>query len=113
MHPDVWDNPESGACRFVVQANGTILFDATIDQASDPADRRWWWFETLIPESTTGFHQVTLSTQGIGNNAYRWALWRSPLFLWNEESAKPGSLDAFRLKAAAGFDYYVPGRTLV
>ena len=110
LNPAVWNNAESGACCFVVMADGQVIFDVTIDQYANPADRRWHWFDLPVPGTPAGAHNVTLSTRGVGGDAFRWALWRNPVFLWDE--AEDSECETFLPKAARGANYYVPGRSV-
>ena len=113
MHPDVWTNPQSGPCRFIVKADAQVMLDSTIDTLQDSGDRKWWWFELAVPDSGNGAHTFTFATEGVGGDDFRWALWRNPTFLWVEPSAPEGGTDGFMPRMAAGFDFYVPNRTLV
>jgi hypothetical protein len=110
LHPQVWGKPDSGACRFAVKAGDQIIFDATLDQQADVADRRWHWFAVPVPAAAAGAHRFTLLTRGVGNDACRHPLWRSPAFLWNE--ADGVAREAYLPKAARGGGYYVPGRSV-
>lgn len=110
QHPEDWAHFLSGPCRFTVQANGQVLFDVTIDQRTDPADRKWWFFEVPIPASENDVHVIILSTHGVGGDDYRSGLWRTPHFIWAEESDDAhGDL---RPRLASTGQFYVPGRTL-
>ncbi len=89
LHPDVWNNAESGPCRFRVTADGIEICDTTIDPLNNATDRRWIRFDLVIPESATGKHIFTFETEGVGSNAFRWALWRVPMFIWKTGKDQP------------------------
>ena len=112
MHPDAWKKPECGPCRFLVRVAGAIVCDVTIDVRNDPEAWRWFWFNAPVAASDSGVQQVELETEGVGGLAYRWAVWRNPVFMWLELPANRGGKEAFKPKAAAGYDYYVPGQTI-
>jgi hypothetical protein len=110
MHPDVWRNAASGPCQFIVNVDGNCVCDATIDPVNDPADRRWLRFDVDIPESLTGEHVFMFKTEGVNANDFRWALWRSPLFLWkagDEKETNETMPSTLQIP-----EFYQPGRTV-
>ena len=83
LHPDVWDKPESGACEFQVQIDRRIALAIVLDPIRLPGDRRWHPVRVEVPPSPGGNHQIFLRTRSPnGSNAFRWALWRNPVFSW-------------------------------
>jgi hypothetical protein len=113
-HPDTWENPGTGPCRFVARLNGQPLVDVTLDPRADPGQRRWHWFNLPIPahpDGVTQRHILVLEVTGVNGEAFRWALWRNPVVIWTSDPAL--SPDAHAPLAARQPDYYVPGRTVV
>jgi hypothetical protein len=112
-HPDTWTNAETGPCRFLAKVDGKVLIDVTLDPLVRSEQRCWHWHNLPIPalpDEHTQFHQLNLEVQGVGGEAYRWALWRNPLMIW---AADPGAApDASSLLGALLPDYYQPGRTV-
>lgn len=83
MHPEVWDQANAGACRFLVSANGTLIWEREINPTANLAERCWQEYSIEIPDSKTGRHEIVLETQAAGTGtAHRWALWRTPMFQW-------------------------------
>lgn len=101
LHPDVWANPETGPCRFLTEVDGTVVSDLTIDVRGDPAACRWFWVHVPVEASASGRHGFAFRTEGVGGSAFRWAVWRSPRFVWAADA--PGLQVEFR-PAAAGRD---------
>jgi hypothetical protein len=112
VHPDVWNHPESGPCRFIVKADDRVLLDFILDPLRNPDDRKWRWMEHALTASSNGAHVFTFASEGVGGDTFRWALWRNPMFLWTEPSAPDGGADGFAPRMVAYSDFYVPGRTL-
>lgn len=114
MHPDVWDNRESGACRFQVVADGRLVADLTLDPVHRQADRRWVRAEAILPAvpALDGVHRIELVTSGVGGEAFRWALWRSPVFTWVREVSESLSEAQGAVPVPATPEHYEPGRTL-
>lgn len=114
IHPDAWDNLESGPCAFRVSANGTVMLDAVIDVRAEPGDRKWHWFSLPIPalpETESGSHEIVLAAEGVGGEAFRWTLWRNPQFVWSDKESDAKGVWA---PGVARFpDYYVTGRTVI
>jgi hypothetical protein len=114
IHPDAWDHPESGACAFQVCVNGTVMLDVVIDVRAEPEDRKWHWFSLPIPalpSPGSNSHEVVLSAEGVGGEAFRWTLWRNPQFVWSD--MKSDAKGAWAPGVARLPDYYVTGRTVV
>lgn len=87
LHPDVWDKPDCGPCRFIIEADGKKLWEVTVDPTRNLSDRRWRRFDVAVPPTRAGGHGFTFRTEGVGSTAFRWAFWRAPLFLWNMADA--------------------------
>ena len=114
IHPDAWDNPESGACAFQVRINGELVLDVVMDVRVEPEDRKWHWFSLpvpALPSPEAGSHEIVLHADGVGGEAFRWTLWRNPQFVWSDEKSNPQG--AWAPVAARLPDYYVTGRTVV
>lgn len=89
LHPDVWENPEAGACEFQVQIDRRIALAMAIDPIRLPGDRRWHSVRLEVPANPQGGHQVALRTRSPnGANNFRWALWRNPRFSWNSTATE-------------------------
>ena len=99
LHPDAWNKSDCGPCRFIVEADGRRLWEVTVDPSHEPADRRWRRFDVLVPETTAGAHRFTFATEGIGSNAYRWAFWRTPVFVWSTAPSEARTLVADAISA--------------
>jgi GT2 family glycosyltransferase len=83
LHPDVWENPQAGACEFQVQIDRRLALATVIDPAHLPDDRRWHGIRLEVPACPRGNHQVSLRTRSAdGGKDFRWALWRNPRFSW-------------------------------
>jgi hypothetical protein len=82
MHPDVWHNPASGPCRFIVRVDRVVLLDATVDARANPDSRKWHTCTLPVAALSAGVHVVELETIGVGSESFRWALWRDPAFIW-------------------------------
>jgi 2-polyprenyl-3-methyl-5-hydroxy-6-metoxy-1,4-benzoquinol methylase len=110
VHPDVWNQAASGPVRFTVQIDGTLVTEVELDVLNDPSARRWHWLNIPVAASAHP-HTLELSALGLGDQAYRWTLWRNPLFLWTDTAgaAQDPSMPAAALRP----DYYVPNRTVV
>jgi hypothetical protein len=73
LHPDVWDRPNVGPCRFELMVDSAVGAVRVIDPRR--ADhRRWVVIELAVPAGASG-HVITLRTDGIGGIEHRWALW--------------------------------------
>jgi hypothetical protein len=107
LAPEVWANPRSGPCRFTVQVDNKPAFNVTLNQLANPAGRKWCWFTVTIPSLANGGHTIVFSTRGVGGDAFRWAVWRHPVFLWVEP--EPSVNEEFLPRAARGGNIYVPG----
>ena len=88
IHPDAWDKPEAGGCEFHVRADGRLAYVLAIDPARLATDRHWHEIKFEIPENPAGFHNISFETKSIGSTAFRWALWRTPRFVWMIPSPK-------------------------
>jgi hypothetical protein len=88
IHPDAWEKPEAGGCEFHVRADGRLAYVLAIDPARLATDRHWHEIKFEIPENPAGFHNIAFETKGIGSTAFRWALWRTPRFVWTIPSQK-------------------------
>ncbi len=84
MHPDVWRNTASGACEFQVLADKRTMTAVVINPIQNESERCWHEIVLDIPFNSAGKHEITLTTQAVGTNSYRWALWRDPRFTWQE-----------------------------
>lgn len=84
LHPDNWRQSQSGPCEFIVRIDGRLAYAIALDPTNVPQDRGWIEIQLVVPSSRAGRHQVHLETVGIGSDAYRWALWRDPHFVWSE-----------------------------
>ncbi len=82
IHPDAWDRADAGGCVFHVRADSRLVCELAIDPTHQVTDRRWHEVRLDIPENPAGFHDIVLGTRGIGSDAFRWALWRTPDFVW-------------------------------
>ena len=114
IHPDAWDNLESGPCAFRVCANGMVILDAVIDVRAEPDDRKWHWFSLRIPalpSIESGSHEIVLTAEGVGGEAFRWTLWRNPQFVWSDKESD--AKGAWAPGVARLPDYYVAGRTVI
>ncbi len=111
VHPAVWTRFDSGPVRFVVRANDATLAEVEIDATNDPAARRWYWLNLPVAAAEHP-HRIELSALGLGGQAYRWTLWRNPLFLWTDPAATATQEPTLPL-AARRPDYYVPNRSVV
>lgn len=80
MHPDVWENPDSGPCEFIVRVDDGVAHHVILDPTANPADRRWHEISLGVPASEAGHHVVTFETRSDGSVEHRWALWRDPRF---------------------------------
>ncbi len=114
LHPDVWGNPQSGPCEFRVTVDGRLVSEIIVDPVNVPSARRWVRGEALVPavSGTTGVHRIDLCTRGIGGDAFRWALWRSPIFTWLRSEEAAGRGDSYAHSLPELPDHYQPGRTI-
>jgi SAM-dependent methyltransferase len=110
LHPDVWTNPQSGPTRFTVKVDQITVAEVELDARDDEAARRWHWINVPVAAAEHA-HVIALSALGLGDQAFRWTLWRNPVFLWTDPT--PEIQDASRPLAARRTDYYVPGRTVI
>lgn len=79
MHPDVWGNPQSGGCIFIVTADDRVQYQIWIDPIHNEEERGWQEFILKIPAHPLGFHQITFECRTLdGKNDFRWALWKEP-----------------------------------
>ncbi len=86
IHPDAWDQLDAGGCTFRVLVDEKITCSVTIDPVHCEADRHWHEINLDIPAIAAGQHRIVLETESVdGNNDFRWALWRDPVFV-NEEN---------------------------
>ena len=84
VHPEAWGKPNSGACHFLVTADGRVTWSLTLDPTRNQEERCWHEFSLEVPHSQTGVHEIVFATQAVGVGAtYRWALWRAPQFTWD------------------------------
>jgi hypothetical protein len=87
LHPDAWEKPNAGGCEFHLRIDGRQVFVVALDSAHLLTDRHWHELSLDIPENSQGTHRVTFETRGIGSsNECRWALWRTPKFVWTAPS---------------------------
>jgi hypothetical protein len=59
MNPDQWANFFACSLRFVVEVDGDIGFDTTLDPRRNFEDRRWVWADLPLP---AGSHSITFAT---------------------------------------------------
>ncbi|MFO1488995.1 MAG: hypothetical protein U1F65_11010, partial [Verrucomicrobiota bacterium] len=88
LHPEVWDNPESGACEFQVQVDRRLAFVIVLDPTKSATDRCWQPVQIEVPKIAAGRHQIVLRTRSIGKQDFRWALWRNPQFAWKSAATE-------------------------
>lgn len=82
LHPDVWDNPESGACVFGLTVDDRLVSYMTIDPVHFPTERIWHPFIIPVPASMSQGHNIVFSTMTSSDSTgYRWALWKDPIFV--------------------------------
>ena len=82
IHPEAWDKPDSGGCRFLVTADGKLLCDLTVDPTIATEERCWHEHSVEVPVSLQANHEIVFETQTLGEGTtYRWALWRTPRFI--------------------------------
>ncbi|HTS18824.1 MAG TPA: SPASM domain-containing protein [Verrucomicrobiae bacterium] len=83
LHPDVWDNPESGACEFSLIVNGHEAFSRVVDPSLFADERCWHDVSVPVPACARGHHEFILVTRTLDSRtSHRWALWRRPVFHW-------------------------------
>lgn len=78
LHPDVWDRPGCGPCRFELTVDGLTTVTRVVDPAK-PGHRAWQPFSLDVPPSDEP-HAIVLRTEGIGSRAHRWALWKALVY---------------------------------
>jgi hypothetical protein len=91
MHPDVWSNPESGGCQFVIRIDDRVVFGLGVNPVASESDRRWHELSVDVPFNPSGFHKIVIGSSSQGTQAFRWALWGEPRFVWREEKSSSGS----------------------
>ena len=81
IHPDAWGKPGSGACRFLVAADGKLIWERTLNPTLIVEERCWHECNLDIPYSPNGSHEIAFETAAMdAGTTYRWALWRAPQF---------------------------------
>lgn len=80
LHPDVWERPGVSTCVFTLAADEVVTAAIALDPHANPGDRRWVEISLDVPASRSGFHQLTLSTQGPHGVTFNWALFRDVVF---------------------------------
>lgn len=85
LHPDVWENPESGGCIFGLTIDDRAVLDMLVDPLHFPKDRMWHPFVIPVPASNSDGHRIELYTSVHGESTgFRWALWKDPIFVSSE-----------------------------
>ena len=82
MHPEMWDTAEAaGGSSFQVIADDRVSFEFVLDPVSLPEDRKQFFFKMDIPDNSSGFHQILLESNWLGDrNVKRWCMWLEPSF---------------------------------
>ncbi len=82
MHPEMWDTEEAaGGSSFQVIADDRISFEFVLDPVALPEDRKQFFYKLDIPDNGSGFHQILLETNWLGEkNIKRWCMWLEPKF---------------------------------
>ncbi|MGB9640245.1 MAG: glycosyltransferase [Anaerolineales bacterium] len=82
LHPDVWENPESGGCIFGLTIDDRTVLHTLIDPVQFPSERMWHPFIIPVPANLSTGHKIEFSTTAYGESTgYRWALWKDPVFV--------------------------------
>jgi glycosyltransferase involved in cell wall biosynthesis len=76
IHVDVHNHPKSGPVRFQLTVDDRLRWTCVVDAKHREEDRSWLPFALDVPARASGDHEVRLETEGIGGEAFRWALWR-------------------------------------
>lgn len=81
IHPLAWDKPGAGPCEFSIRIDDRLAHAVILDPVHDAADRAWHEVSLRVPPARSAQHEIRLSARSVGgSDAYRWAVWRSPIF---------------------------------
>lgn len=95
IHPLAWDKPGAGPCEFSVRIDERVAYAVVLDPVHDAADRRWHDVAIRVPASRSGRHEVRLAVRSVGgSDAYRWGVWRTPIFAGDPPAAMPSGAAA-------------------
>ena len=79
MHPETWDQKESGAVEFLVIENNELVSRTVVNAVANLHHRQWLDIGLELPASASINRTITLATRGLPDNSYRWALWGDPI----------------------------------
>lgn len=88
LHPDVWDQPDFSGCQFFVHVDDHLLFHMVLEPHRLPEHRRWQDTTLDLPADPRPQRRLRLSTQGLCNTNYCWALWSRPILEFPHEIAE-------------------------
>jgi glycosyltransferase involved in cell wall biosynthesis len=82
LHPQVWENPESGACKFIVIIDREVALSVTIDPVRNSSQRCWHNYMIDIPQNSLTMRSVVFASQAVGpTQSFRWACWGNPTWM--------------------------------
>jgi hypothetical protein len=81
MHPEVWDNPESGGCHFRLWIDDELYLNVFLDPIHNLDERCLHFYSLDVPAGKKPAKQIAFETKSREDgSSFRWALWVNPIW---------------------------------